>query len=410
MRRSPPKLRVVLYAGVVFQHDAVSNCLLRKLRLFQRLRDGGYPIDVTAFTQATDCDDPDLRVVPHVGALIRQPKFSDADVHVFDFGMWYQLFNALFVIERPSVVFDHNTTPPDLVDDPVVKLACEKANRERHNLHLASRIAAISEYTRGQLIEMGLDPAKIDVIHLPPNNAPVHARDFLDRARGSVVHLLYVGRFVKAKGIEDLLNAMERIWAADPNVHLIIAGSIRFAQPDVLSSVGRAVAVHGPQGQLSLVTDADDVTLSNLYADCDAFVMPSYHEGYCVPIVEALHSGCFVIGSDAGNVPNVMGGLGSTFPVGDSEAIAVRISTFVARVRRSRMSDEPLIMPTSRGDMTLGEWRVAVDDHLRGYSVINFESKFLRLIDEMVEAEGRSGRGLLTHALQSTEAVLPSAS
>lgn len=407
-RRLSRKIRVALYSGIVLNHDAVSNSLLLKLRLLQRLRANGYPIDVTAFTQATDFDDPDLRVVPHLGVLIRQPEFNDADLHVFEYAMWYELFNALLLLERPSLVVDHNTTPPDLVDDPIVKLACEKANRERQNMCLATRIATISEYSRRQLVEAGLDATKIDVLHLPPNNSSIARtrHDFSAPSRGNDVDLLFVGRFVKAKGTAELLSAMDQLWASDPDVHLTLAGSVRFSEPEVLSVIEHAVSRHGAQGRLRFVGDADDSTIARLYRDCDVFVMPSHHEGYCVPVVEALRSGCFVIGSDAGNVPNVMGDLGSTFPVGDAAAIATRITEFAARVRRSRSSNTPLLMPTGRGEMSVDEWCAAVDLHLQGYTVGSFESKLLGIIEELVQPAFEMGPGWLTRAVQSDEPIL----
>ena len=94
MKTTPGRpLRVALYNGIVLERDAVSISFLRKLRLLQRLRDEGYPVDVTGFTQGSEFDDPDIRIHPHVGTLVRDPSFNAADVHVFEFAMWYDLFD-----------------------------------------------------------------------------------------------------------------------------------------------------------------------------------------------------------------------------------------------------------------------------------------------------------------------------
>jgi len=401
-------VRVALYGGIILRHDAVSTSLLRKLDVLRRAREAGAPLDVTVFTQASDFDDPEIHVVPHLGALMRQRAFNEADVHIFEYGMWYELFNALFLIDRPSLVVDHNTTPPELVDDPVVEAACEKAIRERHNLHQASMIVTVSEFTRNQLVEMGLEPEKISVLHLPPNNAQAEQprREFAGRSLGGIIELLYVGRLVKAKGVLDLLAAMDKLWADDVDLHLTFAGSTRFSQPDVLEAVDRAVARRGPEGQLTFVRDADDDEIARLYASSDVFVMPSHHEGYCVPVVEALQSGCFVIGSDAGNIPNVMGGLGMVYPVRDADTLAERISRFAARVRAARTDGSPLVLPTSAGDVGLGAWHDAVDRHLRTYSVENFDARFLGLVEELVAMEMEARAGWLTRTLRSPRSVL----
>ncbi len=143
-------VRVALYSGIILRHDAVSTSLLRKLDVLRRARVGGASLEVTVFTQASDFDDDEIHVVPHIGALMRDQAFREADVHIFEYAMWYELFNALFLIDRPSLVVDHNTTPPELIDDPVVGAACEKAIHERHNLHRSSMIVTVSEFTRRQ--------------------------------------------------------------------------------------------------------------------------------------------------------------------------------------------------------------------------------------------------------------------
>ena len=147
-------LRVALSNGIVLERDAVSMSFLWKLRLLQRLRDEGLPFHVTGYTQSTEYDDPDIRIYRHVGTLVRDPSFNAADVHVFEFAMWYELFDALLLVDPPSLVIDHNTTPPELVDDPVVKEACARASLVRHNLHLANRIVTVGEFTRDQLVGM----------------------------------------------------------------------------------------------------------------------------------------------------------------------------------------------------------------------------------------------------------------
>ena len=405
VRHDQRPVHVALYSGIVMERDAVSNSFLWKLRVLQRLRDRGVPVDVTGFTQGSDYQDCDIRVTPHIGALMRDQAFNSADVHVFEYGMWYELFNALFLIERPALVVDHNTTPPELVNDPIVELACDKAIRERHNLHLASRIATDSEYTRDLLVDMGFGSESITVLHLPPNNTDIVHRNHTlsDPSSGNAIELLFVGRLVKAKGVLDLLEAMTLLWEQDPDLHLTLAGSIQFSQADVLAQVDLALTQHGPAGRLSLIGDATDEAIGRLYGTSDIFVMPSHHEGYCVPVVEALRSDCFVIGSDAGNIPTVMGGLGSVYPTGDVPQLAGRIGDLARRVRHARSTGDALVLPTTRGEMTKPEWNDAVQRHLHDYSLHNFETKFLQIIEDLSPGAPERRPGWLTGALQEPD-------
>jgi glycosyltransferase involved in cell wall biosynthesis len=382
MKTSPERpLRVALYSGIVVERDAVSMSFLWKLRLLQRLRDQGHPIHVTGFTQASEFDDSDIRVHHHLGSLVRDPLFSAADVHVFEYAMWYQLFDVLLLVENPSLVIDHNTTPPELVDDPAGREACAKSRLVRHNLHLVTRIATVSEFTRDQLAEMGFDSGRIDVIHLPATTM-CPRWDMPSERRGPCVNLLYVGRFVTAKGIGDLLEAMELVWTTDPDVHLTMAGSARFSQVETMDALDEVLSRH--EDRLTVLIDASDEVVAELYGRSDVFVMPSHHEGYCIPVVEAMSSGCYVVGSDAGNVPHVMGGLGSVFTTGDSRGLAHAIETVSSRLRAARMHGDELLLPTNNGEMPEREWLDAVDLHLRHYSLSNFEERFLALLEEVV--------------------------
>ena len=118
--------------------------------------------------------------------------------------------------------------------------------------------------------------------------------------------------------------------------------------------------------------------IAELYRGADVFVMPSHHEGYCVPVIEAMSSGCYVIGSDAGNVPNIMGGLGTVFPAGDADELARAIcdvSAATGCVRTARVNGQELVLPTSGGERCrsgLGFTRHR-ECHLQDYSVSNFE-------------------------------------
>jgi glycosyltransferase involved in cell wall biosynthesis len=281
------------------------------------------------------------------------------------------------------VVVDHNTTPSELVTDPIVRKACEKARLERNNLFSASHVATDSEFSRDALLELGMEPDGVTVLHLPPANSFIGRGEhtFDSQKASPQVRITYVGRLVKAKGLTDLLSAITSHWeAGDAQLHLTIAGSTRFSDPEVIGALHEAYARYGSDRRLSLMFDADDDDIAALYGQTDVFVIPSQHEGYCVPVVEAMTSGCYVIGSDAGNVPIVMGGLGTVFGVGNIEELSASIGRVASRIRKARVKGEELLLPTSGGDMSLSEWQAAVDVHLLDYSTAHFEVTFLKIM------------------------------
>jgi glycosyltransferase involved in cell wall biosynthesis len=118
-----------------------------------------------------------------------------------------------------------------------------------------------------------------------------------------------------------------------------------------------------------------------LFTQSDALVIPSYHEGYCVPVIEAYGFGRFVIAYAAGNLPTILGGLGASVAPGDIAALESTVRRF-ARGLDPSQSGEPLL-PTDEGDRLAGEWREAVGRHLEGYSAAHFERTFLALFGSL---------------------------
>jgi glycosyltransferase involved in cell wall biosynthesis len=382
-------LRIALYSSIAYERDAISRSFLLKLGLFRRLQRAGYPIEVTGFAQDSDFEDPDIRVIPTITGLIRDERFNAADLHIFEYGMPYDLFNALFLIDRPSLVIDHNTSPPDVVADPYAKWVCARARLERNNLSVATHIAAVSEFTRDELLGMGMEGDRLSVLHLPPTNAFTGRAPHESHApvSGEVVHLAYVGRLVRAKGIMELLAAVTSRWdRGDVDLHLTIAGGLRFSEEDIVAGLEEAAQAYGGDGRLTLLLDGSDDDIAALYGRSEVVVIPSHHEGYCVPVIEAMASGCYVIGSDAGNIPTIMGDLGSVVPTGDVRALTETIARCAACVRRGRTGGGPLVWPTSGGGMELEEWQQRVAHHLESYTEAHFETTLLGIVNGTLES------------------------
>jgi glycosyltransferase involved in cell wall biosynthesis len=59
-----------------------------------------------------------------------------------------------------------------------------------------------------------------------------------------------------------------------------------------------------------------------MYAASEAFVFPSYLEGFGLPAVEAMACGAAVIASDQGSLPEVLGGAGHLFDPYDVRSVA----------------------------------------------------------------------------------------
>lgn len=375
-------LRLALYAGVCVRHDAISNALRLKLDLVERWQAQGHNVAATAFVHGSDVDDPRVYDVATAAELFSIPAFCAADLHVFEFGIYYPLFDVIFALPsdaRIGVVY-HNITPPNLADDGSTRRALERSLWQRHNLARAVRVAANSEFTRQELIAFGVDPARLSVLPLPAGHEPATVAP--ERKSGPV-ELLFVGRFVRAKGVLDLLHAMRTLnRRGHRDVRLTLVGNPRLSSPGVLAAIDDLLA-NGLAGSVRVLPAADDAALAELYARSDVFVIPSYHEGYCVPVIEALSARCQVVAYDSSNLPFVLGGLGALVPTGDVAALATTLAEVSDRILASRERGEPVRVLTPRGEMDEAVWLREVVSHLQRHSHRAFEESFAGFLGDL---------------------------
>ncbi len=189
------------------------------------------------------------------------------------------------------------------------------------------------------------------------------------------VELLFVGRFVRAKGINDLLEAVDLLRAeGERGFRMTLAGSLHFSESELVERIDSA--------DVRLVPDPDDETLESLYRGASVLVLPSYHEGYCLPILEAFHAGCQVVAYDAANLPYIVGGLGQMVRTGDVRGLASSVMRAVASVRASSDSEHCRV-PTANGDLALADWLIAVEAHLDRHSRERFNQTFLDLLEQI---------------------------
>jgi FkbM family methyltransferase len=130
--------------------------------------------------------------------------------------------------------------------------------------------------------------------HLPQAADPAQG-DPLAHYNGLQEAVLVVGTVEPRKGVDTVLDAMERLWAQGSNNPLVVVGRPGWMVPELAARLQQ----HPQQGQrLHWLQDASDATLAALYAQCRLLVMASHAEGYGLPVVEALTVGLPVLARD----------------------------------------------------------------------------------------------------------------
>jgi glycosyltransferase involved in cell wall biosynthesis len=146
--------------------------------------------------------------------------------------------------------------------------------------------------------------------------------------------VLFVGPLEPRKGVEVLLRAVPKITRIVPNVKLVMVGRDTNFGPE-----GKSIYQHFVHeanlrafaDKLVHLDSVPDEVLVQLYSACDVLVLPSLHESFGFPVVEAMACGKPVVASETGIVPEIGldGRCGSAVPIGDSDALSSEIVRFL---------------------------------------------------------------------------------
>lgn len=168
-------------------------------------------------------------------------------------------------------------------------------------------LAAVSEHTAVDLQEF-TSRSDIAVIHNPVRELPA-PDNHLNVPERFLFHIGNNAAYKNRTGVLDVFNRLQDI----PDLHLIMAG------PEPLPELRRKADT---LKRVQFVVNPSDFELSLFYKKATAFLFPSLYEGFGMPVLEAMSSGCPVVCSDAASLPEVTGDAALIAQSGDIEALA----------------------------------------------------------------------------------------
>jgi glycosyltransferase involved in cell wall biosynthesis len=184
----------------------------------------------------------------------------------------------------------------------------------------ADAVVTISAFAKARIVDhLGIDPSRVHVAHLGVRPADFTGGDGGARGR----FLFYPAKAWPHKNHGVLLDAFRILRARHPDLELVLTG----AEPHELPSVPPGVRVLGHVPFARLV---------QLYGTAAALVFPSRYEGFGLPAVEAMSSGCPVAAARSGSLPEVVGDAGVLFDPDDAAAVAVGVEEALDRAAELR--------------------------------------------------------------------------
>jgi glycosyltransferase involved in cell wall biosynthesis len=210
----------------------------------------------------------------------------------------------------PVVLDHHNITPAHFWagwEPPVVSATAWARNQLADLARDVAVGIAHSDYSEEELVALGCRRTAVVPILLD-SGAFDRATDdeVVDSLRHEGTVWLFVGRVAPNKAQHDLVKAFavyRRVY--DPTAKLRIVGAS--SSDAYVEAIRRLVHGLGLTGAVELTGGVTDAELGAHYRAADVFVCVSDHEGFCVPLLEAMHHGVPIVAYGATAVGQTLG-------------------------------------------------------------------------------------------------------
>jgi glycosyltransferase involved in cell wall biosynthesis len=291
------------------------------------LRRQGHQSDIFALTI-----DDDLReeIRP-----ISDPSARTGAITIFHFALPSPMTEAFASLPGLRVLQYHNITPASFFapyDTQLFRLAALGRQELRSLIGRVDLALGDSEFNRQELDALGFAPT--GVMPIAVNTKRITAaprRPALERILGDgLINILFVGRIVPNKRIEDHIRLAEMYKRYIDSFYRFIFVGRYDSLPRYHAMVRALIVQYRMLPERFVFTGGvPDDDLAAYYRWADAYVSLSEHEGFCVPLVEAMAADVPVLAYAAGAVPETLGGAGVLFAPKDLEFAAEMLGTLV---------------------------------------------------------------------------------
>ncbi len=298
--------------------DAIGDSARRVRSL---LRELGHQSDIYAMTI-----DDDLRgdVIPWT-----DPGARRGDLTIFHFALVSPMTAEFARLQSGRVLQYHNVTPAHFFagyDPAIFRLAMLGREDLRSLVGHTDLAFGDSEYNRRELESLGFTntgvfPIAVDTSRI--TDAP--RRPALEKvlAEEDWPNFLFVGRIVPNKKLEDHIKLAEHYKRYVSEEYRFVFVGKTDATPKYYDALQAMIAqFRMPPGRFIFTGPVPEDDLATYYRMASVYISMSEHEGFCVPLLEAMAADVPVMAYASTAVPDTLGGAGVQFAPKDLEFAA----------------------------------------------------------------------------------------
>lgn len=192
----------------------------------------------------------------------------------------------------------------------------------------AKKILTISEYSKQDIVKTyAKNPSDVVVTHLAPSPAltgPIKAPQVLKKYGITKPYFLFLGSLKPNKNVEGLIRAFSLL---EPKTYnLVISGKKAWLYQDIFNTVNSLDL----QDRVIFTGFVEEDEKPALLSQSAAFVMPSFFEGFGIPVLEAMFCQTPVVLSDVASLPEVAGDAGIYVDPRDINSIVKGMQTAIS--------------------------------------------------------------------------------
>lgn len=236
----------------------------------------------------------------------------------------------------------HNVTPPRYFRNisswhESVTSAGRRQTRELVKLGFDLYLAT-SDYNRNELLEAGAPVEKcvtVPVFHRISTLLDVQPDVTVARhLQDDKLNMLNVGVIAPHKNHLGLLKAFAKLQRHFPESRLVIVGAVDPKFRILERNIRKLIAELGLEGSVVFTGRVTEAELAAYYRTSSLYVSASLHEGFCVPLVEAMAFGLPVVALARAAVPETLGNAGILVGRNCPASLAAAIANVISEPER----------------------------------------------------------------------------
>ncbi|MDT5124237.1 MAG: hypothetical protein QOC96_3719 [Acidobacteriota bacterium] len=322
--------RIAILTPSITTGDAVSNDVLGMYRILKRL---GY--ETRIYAEGWTLTEPTVWASPKIRNFLK----SSDDILIYHYSRgWDFGLDLLEKLNCRTAVKYHNVTPSKFFEkfnDDLVRM-CLDGHRQLSAIARAGCDLYLSDsaYNESELLQEGVAAERSFVV------APFHHIDrlaalepdpqILEAYEDGVTNILMVGRVAPNKGHLSLIEAFA-VYHQDynPNSRLFIVGKEETRLNAYNRLLREIVKYFKLQESVIFAGEVSDSALNAYYSVAHVFMVTSEHEGFCVPLVEAMAMKVPIVAYGSSAIPGTVDGAGLVWCERDPYLLAESVNAII---------------------------------------------------------------------------------